>query len=348
MNTQQIDTLREAVQLNCHISDAQFAGEYTMCVYLLKMRELYRWESGLPFNAGLPKQDVGSWLSQREQFWEQIQERDFVPVTIDGNTFQPLQTEDINAALEPHNLVYSGGLGSGCRPHFFLAEMEQRHDHGDYRVLVAGRELARDLTAPPAMALGRTIFIRRESLRRMIWEKLEEWRWRRHEGALARAFEYYDFDTDPEGALEAITDCELDAVILHEMGEVRAGDLLGDEWHHMLAALPRSQAEFMARAVRDHLADCLSTLPGLIENQRPASLHFYFGNLRAMRRELFPGLHEAYEHWVANDRLERLQELAERGSRHWRDVAREMLDLYRQHGENCTGHIVDLAQKQRL
>lgn len=348
MNTQQLEALREAVQTNCHISDAQFAGEYTLCVYLLKMRELYRWEQGLPFGAALPKEDVGPWLSEREQLWEELQERDFAPVTVDDQSFNPLDTDAINEALASHDLVYSGGFGSGCRPHFFLAELELRQDHDDLRILVAGRELARDLTAPPAMALGSTIFIRRESLRRMIWEKLEEWRWRRNEGALARAFRYYDFDADPEGSLEAITDTELNSVILHERGEVRAGDLLGDEWNQMLAALPRSQAELMARAVRDHLADCLSTLPGLIEDVRPASLHFYFGNLHAMRKELFPGLHEAYLHWVENDRLERLQELAERGSRHWHQVATDMLDLYRRHGENCTRHIVELAQKQRL
>jgi hypothetical protein len=33
------------VQKNCHISDAQYAGDYTLCIFLLKMREFYRWEN---------------------------------------------------------------------------------------------------------------------------------------------------------------------------------------------------------------------------------------------------------------------------------------------------------------
>ena len=39
-----IKQLSDTVQLNCHISDARHAGNYTLCIYLLKMREFYRWE----------------------------------------------------------------------------------------------------------------------------------------------------------------------------------------------------------------------------------------------------------------------------------------------------------------
>jgi hypothetical protein len=51
------------VQRNCDIADAQFAGNYSLCTYLLKMREFYRWERGLPFSAALDRQAVGDWVS---------------------------------------------------------------------------------------------------------------------------------------------------------------------------------------------------------------------------------------------------------------------------------------------
>ncbi|MEZ5447490.1 MAG: hypothetical protein R3E95_10555 [Thiolinea sp.] len=51
----------------------------------------------------------------------------------------------------------------------FLGELTERVEEGDYTILVAGREWARDLEAPPAMSQGRQIFIRRESLRRLLW-----------------------------------------------------------------------------------------------------------------------------------------------------------------------------------
>lgn len=39
-----LQALSTAVQHNCDIADAQHARNFTLCTYLLKMRELYRWE----------------------------------------------------------------------------------------------------------------------------------------------------------------------------------------------------------------------------------------------------------------------------------------------------------------
>lgn len=344
-----VSALAETVQTNCHIADAAYAGDYTLCVYLLKMREYYRWEMGLPLTARLPNDAVGNWLVEREALWDRLRDQAYQPLAIGEQEFGPFDTQLINDAIVPEGLVYSGGLGNNCRPHFFLGRLHRAQDHPEFKVLVAAEEFARDLTAPPAMSRDRTIFIRRESLRRMLWEKVEEWRWRRAEGAMERALAGYPFDTDEQAALEAMTDQELEAVILHEIGEVRAGELLGEQWHELLASLPYSQAELMARAVRDHLADCLSTLPGLLTHTpNSPSLHFYFANLRGMRQELFPALQSTYEHWVAQDDPEPLHELVQRGAEHWRGVAEEMVALFRTHGEDCQPHVEELGRARRL
>jgi hypothetical protein len=34
--------LRDSVQRNCHLADAEHARDYSLCIYLLKMREYYR------------------------------------------------------------------------------------------------------------------------------------------------------------------------------------------------------------------------------------------------------------------------------------------------------------------
>jgi hypothetical protein len=49
--------------------------------------------------------------------------------------------------------------------------------------------------------------------------------------------------------------------------------------------------------VRDNLADCLSTLPQLIERDAACSIHFYFANFGGMRATLFPLLAGAYRSW---------------------------------------------------
>ena len=46
----------KAVRTNCHIADAKHATDYTLCVYLMKMREYYRWEHNIPFNEKLQHQ----------------------------------------------------------------------------------------------------------------------------------------------------------------------------------------------------------------------------------------------------------------------------------------------------
>jgi hypothetical protein len=345
---QDYQSITEAVQQNCHIADSRFAGDYTMCVYLLKMREFYRWEMGLPFHAPLPNADVGDWLTAREQLWEDMEKDDFISIPVMKNVFHPFDSNDINNAIESMNLVYSGGLGSHARPHFFLAERLQHERHGQYEIYVAGREFARDLTAPPAMAQGRTIYIRRESLRRMLWEKYEEWKWNRNEGAMSRALSFYTFDKDLEQALEAMTDHELESAKLHEIGEIQAGELLGESWEEMLISLPRSQAELMVRAVRDHMADCISTLPTLLEEGRLSSLHFYFGNFRAMRKELFPKLYKAYLNWQDTHDLSPLKQVIKQGNGHWQQLAYDILESYNQDKEHCAGHIVPLVENNKL
>ncbi len=340
----ELQPLLNAVQRNCHISDARYAGDYTLCIYLLKMREYFRWEKGYAFGDNLPESDLGEWLRQREDYWQEIEDEAFAELPIDGEFFDPFDNAAINAALNPYGLVYSGGFGSYCTPHFFLGRLGHRENRPDFTVFVSENEYARDLTAPPAMALDGTIYVRRESLRRMIWEKIEEWRWNRLENAMARALRDYDIDTDTEAALETLTDTLAESVLLHEKGEVLAGKLLGKEWEAMLAELPRSKAEIMLRAVRDHLADALTTLPALLAHGADASLHFFFANLAGMRRLLAPTLMQAYDGWAAGGARGELEQMLPAYEAHWRELAARILETRNEHPGDFSGRVQALAE----
>ena len=348
-----LKSLAEAVQHNCNISDARHGADYSLCVYLMKMREYYRWEKHLPYGACLERDQVGNWLAAREQLWEELEDQELRRLPIGGDTFDPFDTGAINARLATQGLVYSAGLGSRAKPHFFLGDLECEQRSGDCAIYVSAGEYARDLTAPPAMTLGQTIFLRRESLRRMLWEKLESWRWSRPDNALGRAFACYDFEGDLDDALDEMTDHEIRAALLHEQGELAAGERLGGDWNPMLLDLSQTPAEIMARAVRDHLADCLVTLPALAEAQDPALLHFYLGNLTAMRKEVFPALLDAYQGWWeqastgAND-ASVFSALALRGRGHWEQVAQGMLALHREHGADAAHAIAALVESRRM
>jgi len=341
--------LLDSVRHNCHIADARHGADYGMCTYLLKMREFYRWEQGLPLDAPLGKEEVGDWLVAREQLWGEVAEQDFVPVQIGAQRFDPFDTATINVALEPLGLVYSAGLVQGARPNFFLGELERRETPADgFELWLADAELARCLNSPPAMNAGRSIFLRRESLRRYLWERLESWRWSRPDNAFARALACYPFDSDLAGALDAMTENELSAAREHEIGEYLAGCELGEAWNAMLLDLALTPAELMARAVRDHLADCRRTLPMLAGQGEAASIHFFAGNLNAMRRKLFPALDTAYRAWLDTGELHPLAELAARGAEHFAALAEDMLALHRREGADAARPMAELVESRSL
>jgi len=96
----------------------------------------------------------------------------------------------------------------------------------------------------------------------------------------------------------------------------------------MLGQLASRHAELLVRAVRDHLADCLVTLPTLIEREAIGSLHFYLANLSGLRRALFPALPRAYEGWLEHRDPAPLADLVARAEAHWLNTARQLVATY--------------------
>ncbi len=371
-----LDRLVEAVQRNCHVTDARFARGMTLCTYLLEMREFFRWEYGIPLGEAPPRSEVGPWLTQREALWESLEAAGFENVPVGDANYEPFDSTAINRVLLPQGLIYGAGIGRFHKPHFFLGQL--RHELSDVpprshslaaphggastplgrpdgsrdngaNVLVCGCEYARDLTAIPAALQGNTIVVRQEALRQWLWEKAEAWQLKKQPGAMQAALAAYGYFDDPTAALEAMTQAETETLILHEQGEHRAGQTLGPGWEVMLSGLKKRRGEILLRAVRDNWADCLTTLPQLIERNADASLHFWFSNFEGMRRELFPALVAAYVDWTgsggpAGDSA--LAETAARGAAHWGEVATAMLRRFGEAGS--AGHAtIDAELDQR-
>ncbi len=319
--------IAHVVQRNCDVSDARHAGEYGLCTFLLKMREYYRWENELPFARKLPRDELGEWLASREELWSRLEADEFAPLPLARGALDPFDAEGANRELLPQGCVYSAGYGRFHKPMFFLGRLLRVEERAGFTVLVSSCEYARELTAPPAMLQGRTIFIRLESLRRYLWEKIEEWQWRKQDNAMARALAGYDFIGDTEAALQRLADNEMESLILHEVGEAMAGELLGDTWGEFALSVARTPGEPIARAVRDLLADCLSTLPALIERANLPALHFHFATFDAPRRQLFPEAVAAYGHFLRCGALDRLSQAVREGTQRWLATAREWLAL---------------------
>ena len=326
MKTMNLDKLKLTVQKNCNIADARHAQSYSMCIYLMKMREYFRWEQGYLFTENLPKAALGDWITQREQAWEGLEAEPYQPLNIDGQSIDPFETEAINALLIPNGQLYSAGYGRYGQAHFFLGHLANVVEQPGFVVYYSGQEYARDLTSPPAMVRGNQVFIREESYKRMIWEKIQEWGWLKHKEktAMGEALCAYQYDTDPMQALNNLAKDELDTVLWHEMGEWHTRQTLGDGWLDMVQQLV-AQQENIARAVKDLLVDCRHTLPKLLEKGHAASIHFYFAQLQSTRKTLFPMLIEAYVDWQTSGSTQALHVCVDKGATHWFDVATQMM-----------------------
>jgi len=331
----ELDRLVDAVRRNCSITDARHAREMTMCNYLLEMREYCRWERGIPPGGTLPpRSEIGTWLNAREALWEGLIDEDFGVIPVGGRNHDPFESDTINQALQSHGLIYGAGIGRFRKPHFFLGRLIREDRRDGLRIQVCGREYARDLTAFPAVLRGDTIVVRGEALRQWLWEKVEAWQAKGSEGALKAALDCYAYGSDAHAAIERMAEAETEVLVLHELGEHAAGRRLSPAWEDMLASCRSKRAEVVARAVRDNLADCLVTLPALLQRDARGSLHFWFANFDGMRLELFPTLAAAYREWHANDDAIPLQAALSRGSTHWHNVAEGILGHFEQ-GEDA-------------
>ena len=338
MNLPRLDRLVDAVQTNCHIADAHHAADMTLCIYLLQMREFYRWEHGIAPLQSLPHRDVGNWLARREALWESLEGQALVPLPLPGGSFDPFDAATINAQLRPFGLVYGAGHTGPGRASFFLGELRRVQSREGIELLVSGCEHARGLAAPPAALAGSTMLLRQEAFARWVWEKYEAWTLRRQPGAFKAALDAHGFERLGSAAVERLIDAEGETLVLYELGEYRAGRRLGPDWQALRATVSR-RTELHLRGMRDHLADCLVTLPTLLDRRAEASLHFWFANFDGVRELLFPRLSRAYAAWVAGDGGAALRDATATGSLHWLRACDELVALHRSGGADAVSHI---------
>jgi hypothetical protein len=178
-------------------------------------------------------------------------------------------------------------------------------------------------------------------VRRFWQEKIEEWRWNlRTRPWNARGVlcvrDRHEFSAG------AHDENETEAMILHELGGAgrRAGTAKNARY------VLRSKAEIMVRAVRDILADCLSTLPSLLATNNTASLHFYFANFTGMRKHLYPEALEAYRRWATAGDRQALSVMVESGQRRWLETAHAIMNLYREREQ--AANIKNLLERGRI
>jgi hypothetical protein len=350
--TERLEAWRTIAQANADLADALHAQSASLCIYLLEMREFFRWEKRLPLDHALPRSEIGPWITAREAVWERL--RDSLPGDAAYATLapelaaDPFATEAIRELLAAEGLACGAGIGRFGRPQFFLARLIDRQVREGCEVLVCGEELARGASAPPALSRGREILIRQDALERWLWSRYEEWRLHPRDNGLAAAFAIHE-DASPTGERDApavvrrMALHEREALILHELGERQVDAQLGEHWHDLIDDAPSRKAEVLARAVRDLLADCTVTLPALAGRGDAASIHCWFGLLDGMRLKLAPGMMADYQRWKAGGggQGDASSLRLDAACRHWAHAAQALLEAWRAEGHAALDRRVD-------
>jgi len=343
-----IDVLSVQVKVNCDISDAKFWGNYSICGLLLRLRELFRQEKGIKPWEEIPQVAISEWIAVKEDLWRQLEEREFIDLSVQQTEFQPFDSEAIDRLLEKEKKVYGAGFGVQMKPSFFLADLLSKEPVDEYEVLISGDEFARDLSVHPAMLQGNTIFARREALATILWEKLEEIRHRKYKGTLVYAFSQYGIDPKAEtnaslySRIVQIAEEEIGAYVRHEIGEAHEGARLGGEWKEMLSGPLTRRAELFVRSIKDLLSDMSDRgmLKYIIDHGRKASLAFYLSSTGGFRTMIFPEIQELFADFSERGDWQIVEKARKKGYEKAGGLVSSVLDIYRRLGEGA-GEVIE-------
>jgi hypothetical protein len=300
--------LKEQIKYNCNVSDAKFWGYYSICGLLLRMRELYRSEKGMEFYETIAMEEISPWIGERDVLWNEMEKAELRNIEIGRNSFSPFDVDDINNILADKYFIYGAGFGRHMKPNFFLAQMiDEVRSEDHYDMYIVGKEYVRDIDTVPAMVQGRDIFVRKQRVKGLLWEKYFEMRSKKYAGLLDYAFRHFDIERteeplkDIDERIDAAVEKVTEMIILHEIGEVMEDrDVNG--WLELLGTFNGTKEEFILRAVKDVLADCSDhgPLQALIKNRDEGMLGFYAALLTGLHKIVFPEMMNALQEFVEN------------------------------------------------
>jgi hypothetical protein len=326
------DTVLADIKFNCDVSDARYWGHFSICGLLMRYRDLFRSEQGLPPWAEFGRSGITEWIGRKEARWPVLENRDFRDIMIDDVPYHPFDVFEINRALTPKGFVYGAGYGMYLKPTFFLARLAAVREVTDHTVYVAGREVVRDLFTAPAMLQGRCIFLRRDPLKTLLWEKLSELTSGRA-SALEHAFLQFGLrpgqavDQAVEKKLDAVAAIYCDVLLRHELAESME-DV--PEWSDIVSLAGDRNAEHYVRAIKDLIADTSDFGPFrmIVAERDRTALSLFIGLTEGHRKVLFPEIGAAYREFLGTGNWEALERTRKAGYARFHAKREAVLHLY--------------------
>ncbi len=332
-----ISSLQRQVQQNCHVSDANYSGTYSLCILLLRLRNLYKWEKGIPPWQEPDHSELLNWVEEREEFWQKLEGCSVSDLEVDGYSVDSMDAEQVNSLLEGTGLFYGAGLVTGMKPSFLLGRPVEVREQEGLNVCIVDQELARDIFSVPLMRQGNQIVGRRQAMASLLWDEVLELRSSTCQ-ALAFAFEQHglklhklrELPVQESAGFMEVVDKELETWVYHEIGEAVVDVFPGWFWQEMVSQHANTLVEVFARAVKDVLAD---THPhGLLGHvkarRKSASLGFYLCFMRPLTKTLYPEITQAVTSFMQSRSWEEIERARVSGYNRARDLALSLVDIH--------------------
>lgn len=302
-----LQRLTRQVLYNCDVSDARYAGIYSICGLAMRLRDLYKWERRLAPWQEDEADKVLAWIGDKEDLWETMLEAEFDPLPLNGSSLEPFDTRTINAVLGAHRFFYGAGYAHSLKPTFFLAEIEREETLAGHRVRYLGREHARDLLTLPAFSQDGEVILRGEAARMYLWDQIA---YISNSGRRA-----LDFALDACGLpdhrtatiranFDTVLRVQQQLYLWHEIGELEETVFDRELWQQMIAEYPHTAVELLARTLKDLLADTdpQGALSHMIHHCHAAGLGLYMAFGNGMTRLLTQELICAFDAFMADSR----------------------------------------------
>jgi hypothetical protein len=326
---------------NCQISDARHAGIYSICGLAMRLRDLFKWEHDLPPWIEKDSTQVLTWIGEKEELWESLAGQDYADIRIGGTDYSPFDTLGINKTLNGQNLFYGAGYAHSMKPSFLLAEINGIEKLGQWTVVHLGREHARDLLTLPAFTQDNQVVLRREAARMFLWDQLL------YISASARPALNFVLDKEGirnqrhealHGHLPRLSRIYEKLLIQHEIGELEESVFPGELWREILAAFPHTAIEYLARTLKDLLADTgpQGLLNQLVSDENEKGLGLYLAFRQSLSKSLFPELQSAFVEFCKDGKWEHIVQAGVRGHETARVYALMVCDLFRKSREKGT------------
>ncbi len=349
----------ETVQFNCDISDARDHGVYSMCTMVLKLRNLYKWEKNLePWEEPEPAYLL-DWIDGKENYWAKLRDTSLQPLGLPGisnEKISPFDHEKINPEIAADKLYYGAGYGRSMKSIFFLAEEMEQYTIEKCPVIILGKERAKEMASPFAMAQDGIIVIRSEPLRFFLWDQMQELR-----NSCRSSVQHFlkSYGLQKEGSLnqelfktklDTMIDDEMNLFIYHEVGEILQETFDSATLRTIVGRFPSSLIEFVCRAIKDILADThpKGLLAHLIHEKRDSSLGLYIALLDGMREKLFPEIFTAWQSFLETKDWQKIEQARSTCLKRHQKFAEAISDITSRIGDRTDDQIISLFNRKVL